>query len=380
MEYIKSTEFVELCYKAKFNLTKLAELLSEHYPSYSVRPQRLEQRIANYRRKGLLPLDSGNSVSHGEVLKSSSTLYDSNGNVKLQWIKSDVPRQEFLQQFTEAITSLAESLPSVPKSTPPTNVLNDELATVYISNDIHFGALMWGEESGTDWNIDEARSTVRSAYDYLFACSPASKIGIVTDLGDLLEADNSSNMTPKSGNVLAVDSRYPKVLQVAYESLIYAINLALTKHDIVYFYNISGNHDITSGHAIREIIRMAFRDEPRVIVDTSSSPIKYHQHGAVLLQFAHGDGMKMKDAGEVMAHDCQSVFSSTKYRFSHMGHNHRDSVFDGRLCRVESHRNLPPQNNWAHQMGYRSSPGTMKSITYSSVNGEVSRNIFNINQ
>lgn len=64
MSYIKSNEFVELCYEAEFNLTKLAGLLSEHCPSYSVRPQRLEQRIANYRRKGLLPLDSGNSVSH----------------------------------------------------------------------------------------------------------------------------------------------------------------------------------------------------------------------------------------------------------------------------------------------------------------------------
>lgn len=79
------------------------------------------------------------------------------------------------------------------------------------------------------------------------------------------------------------------------------------------------NHDITSAHAIREIIRAFFTNEPRVIIDDSPSPIKYHQHGATLLQFAHGDAMKMKDCGEVMAADCQSIFSQTTHRFAHIG-------------------------------------------------------------
>ena len=76
---------------------------------------------------------------------------------------------------------------------------------------------------------------------------------------------------------------------------------------------------LTTGHAIREIIRQTFRENPRVIVDESPSPIKYHQHGNVLLQFAHGDGMKMSAAGEVMAHDCQSIFSTTEHRYAHFG-------------------------------------------------------------
>lgn len=379
MSYVKTNEFIELCYEAKFNIPALILLLDDLYPGRRHRADELQKRIANCRRKGTLPLDSGNSVSLGEQLKSTSTLYDADGLVRLQWIKSDVPRTEFLAAYETAITELSSTIVAIPTLiAPPTSLLTNH-ATLYISNDIHFGALMWGKESGADWNTELAGATVRSAYDYLFSCSPASRIGIVTDLGDLMEADNSSNMTPKSGNILAVDARYPKVLQIAYESLIYAINLALLKHEVVYFYNIYGNHDLNTGHAIREIIRMAFRDNPRVIVDTSPSPIKYHQHGTVLLQFAHGDGMKMKDAGEVMAHDCQDIFSSTKHRFAHLGHNHVDKVIDGRLCRAESHRNLPGQNNWAHHKGYRVSPGTMKSITYHSEQGEVSRNIFNIN-
>lgn len=380
MTYIKSNEFVEIVYEAEFNLTRIATLLLERFPSYDVRPERLRNRIANYRRKGLLPLDSGNSVSAGEYLKSTSTLFDADGNVKLQWVKSDVPKQEFLAAYEEAISQIASNLPALPLTAAPSAPLLADLATLYISNDVHIGALIWDKESVSDWNSELASATLRASYDYLFGCSPASRVGIVVDLGDLCEQDNNKNMTPLSGNILAVDSRYPKVLRIAYESLIYGIKLALAKHEIVYFYNIEGNHDLNTGHAIREIIRMAFSNEPRVIINELPSPIKYHQHGAVLLQFAHGDGMKPKAAGEVMAHDCQDIFSSTKYRFSHMGHNHQDLVYDGRICRVETHRNLAPSNAWAYHKGYRTSPGTMKSITYSATNGEISRNIFNISQ
>ena len=130
--------------------------------------------------------------------------------------------------------------------------------------------------------------------------------------------------------------------------------------------------------AIREILIQTFRDNPRVIIDPSASGIKYHQHGKTLLGFAHGDGMKMAKAGETMAVDCQDIFSETRHRFAHLGHYHVDAVRDGAICRAESHRNLPPTNQWANHAGYRRGIGTMKSISYSSELGEISRNIFNV--
>lgn len=343
------------------------------------------KRIKDMQNKGLLPLDTGVLVGNSETLKGTSTLYKTNEDTgkmepTLQWVKTDVEKETFLEQFEAAIKDISNQIPAMAKIRKPKNktILDDDLITLYISNDIHFGALMWDKESGDDWNLDLALKTVEDSYDYLFETSPSSKVAIISDLGDLLEADNDKNVTPKSGNVLATDSRYAKVLRAAYEALIYAVTKALQKHELVYFYNIAGNHDMTTGHAIREIIYQAFKDNPRVIVDCKPSVIKYHHHNELLLQFAHGDGMKMKDAGEVMAHDCQEIFSSTKYRFSHFGHNHKDSVHDGRLCRVESHRNLAPLNNWAYAMGYRSSPGTMKSITYHGSKGEISRSTYNL--
>lgn len=377
MTYIKSNVFKQIAELCDYNLDLMLSIIhKEHNPTMSKKD--LRRRLERYRRNGELPLDSGNSVSVGEVLRGTSTMYDHEGRVILQWVKSDVPREQFLSAYEEVIVGLASTLPALSNVPAPEQPLVDELTTVYISNDVHFGLLAWDKESGEDYNLDIATSRLRQAYDYLFASSPSSRVGIVVDLGDLCEVDNNKNVTPKSGNVLAADSRYPKIMRAAYEALVYAIYKALEKHEVVYFYNVEGNHDINTATAIREVIRMAFRDNPRVIVDETPRTIKYHQHGAVLLQFAHGDGMKMKQAGEVMAHDCQDIFSKTRYRYSHLGHIHQDSVYDGRICRVESHRNLAPLNAWAYQMGYRTSPGTMKAITYHIDRGEISRNLFTL--
>jgi len=59
-------------------------------------------------------------------------------------------------------------------------------------------------------------------------------------------------------------------------------------------------------------------------------------------------------------------------------HTHKDAVVDGAITRCESHRNLAPLNHWAFNNGYRSGIGTMKSITYHTKHGEVSRALFNV--
>ena len=377
MAYAQTDEFVQICIEHDYNVKDICATLHKLYPTQDVRPYKVEQRIANCKRRGLLPLASGNSVDSGQILRGTSTLYDSAGNIKQQWVKSDADKFAQLDSIREAITLLTSELQPLP---PILQIIptTDETATLYISNDIHFGALMWAPESGTDWDLPIAVDTVKAAYDYLFASSPSSRVGIVTDLGDLMEVDSFKNLTPQSGNPLAVDGRFPKIMRAAYGALVYAIQRALEKHEQVYFINIAGNHDMTVGHAIREVIRAVFADNPRVIIDDSPSAIKYFQHGQTLLQFAHGDGLKMRDAGEVMAHDCEDIFSSTKYRYAHFGHTHKDAVYDGRLCRSESHRNLAPLNDWAAHKGFRRQLGTMKSITYHSDKGEISRSLFTL--
>ena len=378
MPKISQEDFCNIAIECSLDPQEILKKLKKLYPNMEHRPSKVLDRLTSYRKRGLLPLESGNSVSLGEMLKGTTTVYGPTGKVERQYVKTDVEKETFLASFNTAIEELSERVTPLPNVPAPTGPLTDNLMTLYITNDVHFGAYMWGEETEGDWDVDIALNTVKRSYDYQIQNSPPAKIGVIADLGDLTETDDFKNMTPKSGNILDVDGRYPKILRAAYESLIYGIQRALEKHELVYFYNIAGNHDISTGIAVREVIRMAFKDNPRVIIDESPTNIKYHQHGSVLLQFFHGDGMKLHQAGEVMAHDMCHIFSETKYRYAHAGHTHKDAVVDTRLCRAESHRNLAPLNAWAFNHGYRSGLGTTKSITYDTTLGEVSRQTFNL--
>jgi len=374
--YIKKHYFISTAVAC--NKDPEAMLEQFHKDGHSIKIQAVKLRLKKYITKGKLPLESGNSVSLGEQLKGTSTLYAEDGSIKLQWVKSDVDAETRINAIEATISELASTIKPISVIPCPQPNSNHNLATMYISNDVHLGLLTEEVETGTQWDLAAGVTALKSAYDHLFSTSPDSDVGIVVDLGDLTEADGFRNSTSKSGNPLDLSNRYPVVLRAAYESLTYAINLALLKHQTVFFYNVEGNHDNSNAVAIREVLRQTFKDNHRVVIDDSGSAIKYHQHGSTLLGFAHGDGLKMAKAGETMAFDCQDIFSETQHRFFHFGHNHVDSVRDTPICKSESHRNLPPQNHWAQSHGYRRGIGTMKSITYDTALGEVSRSLYNI--
>ncbi|MDB4681385.1 hypothetical protein OAE88_00595 [bacterium] len=358
--------------------TKIAEELGLSVSSVATRTSRMI-------RVGLIPLESGVSVGRGEILKGTSTLYkrdEDTGNlfVNNQWVKTDIPKEQAVNAIREAIDDIINTVKPTRQIFHTGKPTNDDLLNVYISNDLHLGALMWKDETGDgDWDTESASETYKNSVDYLIDNSPASKVAIVVDLGDLTEMDDFKNSTPHSGHTLDVDGRYSKVIQVAYLSMVYAIEKALEKHELVKFINISGNHDITTGHAIRAFIRAWFRNNNRVTVDDSPIDIKYHKHGNTLIGFAHGDGLKMGRAGETMAVDNQEVFSDTTERYFHFGHTHKDAVQDGAICKCESHRNLAPLNHWAAHKGFRRNAGTMKAITYDKKYGEISRSLYNVN-
>jgi len=339
----------------------------------------VDRSTANRWRKKIKKEFKVNLPDDGYFVKSKSTLYDDKGEVKLEWIKQDQKKLDELNAVREAISEIVKDVEPIGKIKAP-KINNDDICNVYISNDLHIGMLTWHEETlDRDWDLSIAESTIKSSYDYLMSNSPNTKVGVVLDLGDLVEADNPSNVTPKSGHTLDVDGRYPKILRTAYSTLIYGIENALKKHELVYFINVAGNHDVVTSHTVREVIRAYFVNNPRVIVDEAPSNIKYFQFGKTLLQFAHGDGMKMQQAGEVMAFDKRDILHECDYRYSLFGHNHKDSVVETRLTRAESFRNLAPLNFWASSSGFRGGIGTMNCITYSKEFGEIGRQKFNVN-
>lgn len=311
-------------------------------------------------------------------VKRVSTLRGSDGSVTAQWTIAEPEKVSLEEQIRTAVDVFKDELPVFQQVPTSTAYTDESLLNVFVANDLHLGALVSEQETGQSCNLETGLTRAKSAIEYLVQSSPAAKQAVVVDLGDLTEATGYKPFTNKGGHVLDVSNRYPEVLRAAYELLAYFVGLALTKHETIYFYNVGGNHDENSALAVREVLRVMFRDNPRVIVDDKPTDIKYHQHGKTLLQFFHGDKMKMQAAGEVMAYDCVNIFSQTEHRYGLCGHIHKDAVVDGRLSRTESFRTLTVMNNWATGMGFRGGVGTMSSITYSSEHGEISRNKYSV--
>jgi len=66
--------FIRLCEEFDYNVPQIVTAIKERYPSLKcVRPSRVTTRINGLRTRGVLPLDSANSESSGELLKGDST-------------------------------------------------------------------------------------------------------------------------------------------------------------------------------------------------------------------------------------------------------------------------------------------------------------------
>jgi len=122
-----------------------------------------------------------------------------------------------------------------------------------------------------------------------------------------------------------------------------------------------------------------YKDEPRVIIHEPNQAQQYHIFGRNILGFAHGHELKPANAGEVLAYDNQSIFSDSTHRVFHFGHYHHNYSEEGRICNIEIHQNITPEDAWASSMGYRTTIGQAKSIVYHKDYGEVARATFNIN-
>lgn len=196
---------------------------------------------------------------------------------------------------------------------------------------------------------------------------------------DFQHSDNMENRTAASGAPLDVDGRYAKVLEACIRLATTLIDLALQKHEVVRWRSAIGNHNAHSALMMNQFVKAYYRNEPRVIVHDSPSMFMYHQFGKVLIGVTHGNTVKPDALGEIMAVDCESIWSDTKYRYWYLGHVHHQSVKEYRSCIVETFRTLAGKDAWHAGSGYRSGQD-MKCITLHKDYGEISRNTVSVAQ
>lgn len=333
-------------------------------------------RATLYKWAKLLKQDRVIDFETSSFIKSRSTMLDAEGNIRLQWVKEDRESVDRLAMISEAVDSIMNNI--VPKEAiVAPNVNNDDMMTIYSIGDAHIGMMAWHKETGEDHDMVIGERDLRNAMHMLVTQSVATDECFIVDVGDWFHSDNFDGKTAKSGNVLDVDGRYPKVLEIGLNLTTELIDIALTKHNVVRWRSAIGNHNEHSAIMMSAFIKAYYRNEPRVIVHDTPNMFMYHKFGKNLIGITHGHTVKAEKLGEIMAVDAKELWSDTEYRYWYTGHIHHVSVKEFPSCLVETFRTLAGKDAWHSASGYRSGQD-MKAITLHKEYGEISRNTVSV--
>lgn len=318
--------------------------------------------------------DAKPKIDPQEFVKGTSTLYDADGKIKLQWVKAD--KKQETEQFKEWAVALSADLTRASPTTSP-SVTSDDTLTVIPFGDPHLGMYSWKDETGDDFDLTIAENDLCGAVDRLVKCTPASKQCLIVNLGDFFHADNNSGETSRGHNKLDTDTRWAKVLLVGLKAMRQCIASALEHHEKVTVINAIGNHDDHSSMFLTIALSNIYESEPRVHIIDNPTITHYFDFGENLIGVHHGHTIKPDKLPLIMATDKPQEWARCKYRYWLCGHLHQDIAREYQGVRVESFRTLAGRDAWAASMGYRSGRD-MKAIVLHKNFGEVARHLVSV--
>jgi len=376
---VDDATLVGLCEEFNCNVPLIVEAIKERFPKYSVRPYRVVNRINKLRKAGDLPLDSGNFVSSGELLTGSTTLYDSGGNIKLQWLKTNVEKQQIADILRQVIDNYVEDLPKFKKKDYTAAHVSQDLMAVYPLGDPHIGMKAYKDESGEDWDLKTAQESFCGVFDRLVTSAPSCERAVIVNLGDFFHRDNVAGVTERHRHNLDTDGNYLMMVDTGLKIIIQMIDSALEHHKSVEVINTIGNHDDTGAMFLQAALRHMYANEPRLVIHCTSSLFQYFTHGNSFFGVHHGHTCKADKLPLVMATDKPKEWGNAMYRSWLTGHIHHDTLKEFAGCTVESFRTIAAKDSYASAGGYRSLQDS-KALVIHKKYGEVERHTVNINQ
>jgi hypothetical protein len=306
------------------------------------------------------------------VVKGTSTLYDAEGNVSQQWVKTKLDESQAMEAVKDFIASLVEGARGLSPLVPFPKKANADLLAVYPFGDPHFGMYAWAQESGDDFDLEIAERLTLGAVDSLVDSAPPAGVALLLLLGDVFHANDQTNVTPGHKHQLDVDSRYPKVILSGIKTFRHAILRALEVHPKVVVWIKPGNHDPQAIYALAFALAAYFENNPRVEIEINPSKFSYYRFGKVLIASTHGDTVKHNQLPGLMAADRPEDWGQAKHRYWYTGHVHNTVVseFPGVVC--EAFRTLAAKDAFAAGHGYRAGRD-MRCIVHHKEYGEVAR-------
>lgn len=340
---------------------------------YGMNIRNVQIRKAKLAKKGLgHGRDVSDLVPDGYRIKGTSALTDEFGNIKLQWVKTDVDAERQLEIMRAVVDGMCSEITPVAPVKKPARKTDDKLLNLYTVSDFHLGMLSWADETGDDWDMKIAEDLFSRWFNAAFQQAPAAGVGVINLLGDLAHFDSLDAVTPASGHVLDADTRYQKLVRTMIRMVRRVVDMALVKHPVVKLLIVQGNHDESGMIWLAEMFSALYDNEPRVFVDTSADVYKMVQHGKTTLFFHHGHKARFDAIEPIMIAKFRKAFGDSEYSYAHVGHLHHQKLVESRNMIVEQHRTLAAKDAYASRGGWMSGRSA-NVITYSAEYGEVGR-------
>ena len=325
-------------------------------------------------RAGVSPQhDMTHAAAPGFAVSGTSTMYGSDGEIKAQWVKTRQDEEKRLEALMEALDAFEwKPAPEVQKP----SLVEQDLLTLYTLTDFHLGMYAWSDESGDDWDLKIATQEMVSAIQEMADGSPNSECGILNLQGDFLHWDGLDAVTPTSKHVLDADTRFGRLVDMALDTIVWAIDSLLAKHQKVKVIICEGNHDLVGSLWIRKILKKLYSKNSRLEVDDTEFPYYAHLHGSIMLGFHHGHKTKNKSLPALFASEprFRKMWGDAAYCYIHTGHYHHteQDMAEGGGAIVERHPTLSGRDAYAARGGYVSWRAA-HAITYHKDSGECRR-------
>jgi len=343
---------------------------------YSTIQSAVEKVKKNAEARGYSPQhDLTHVLPESLRLKGTSTLYHKEKGQLLQWVKTRADEEAQARIILEGIKDALEEFRGTAEPVHHLGFDSVKGLTAYVMGDAHFGLLAHQDETQIDdFDSEIAYRVMQGAVDYLVHSAPPTENAIFVNVGDALHIDNRTNKTPGHGHQLDADSRYYRIIKVFVWAMIHGIRRMLEKHDHLTVFNAAGNHDPDSTHWIQLALSLYFENEPRVTIEVNPAHYHFYRYENVLLGVTHGDGAKMEELPNIMAHLKAEDWGQTKHRYWLTGHIHHRVVKEFNGCKVESFNTLAPSDAWHAKSGYFAAR-EMHAMIFNPEHGLVARNI-----
>ena len=309
------------------------------------------------------------------VARGHSTMYDRDGKVVAQWVKSRLDDQKYQEAINAAAAAMAEELPRLkPQNAPPE--ADSKVANLYVLTDCHLGMLAWEREGGANWDLKIAERTIFDSFMQMMDRSPSAATGIIAQLGDFFHSDGLLPVTPSSGHVLDQDGRYAKIVAAGIRLLRRIIDAALARHNKVIVLMAEGNHDLSGSIWLQLMLKALYENEPRIEVIETPLPYYAIEHGKTALFFHHGHLKKKEQLPLSFAALFPEAWGRTKKRYIHTGHYHSHEEKSHSGVTLIQHATLAARDAYAARGAYLSERQA-SAMSYHQDFGEIGRVIVN---